>query len=66
MGEWIIDIDTLYRTLKENAIIMGIDYKLTLRAEEIQKQLGKENCPWEDAYEMAWNEATGRVGTGFL
>lgn len=66
MGEWIIDIDTLYRTLKENAISMGIDDKLTLRAEEIQKQLGKENCPWEDAYEMAWNEAGGRAGTGFL
>lgn len=58
MGEWVIDIQTVYRTLKENATAMGIDEKITQRATEIQKLIGEENCPWEDAYEMAWNELT--------
>lgn len=58
MGEWVIDIQTVYRTLKENATAMGIDDKVTQRAMELQKVIGEENCPWEDAYEMAWNELT--------
>ena len=59
MVEWVIDIQTIYRTLKENATAMGIDDKITQRAAEIQKLIGEENCPWEDAYEMAWNELMG-------
>ena len=59
MVEWVIDIQTIYRTLKENATAMGIDDKITQRGTEIQKLIGEENCPWEDAYEMAWNELMG-------
>jgi hypothetical protein len=59
MVEWVWDTETKYRTLKENAIAMGVDDKVTHRGEEIQKLLGEENCPWEDAYEMAWNELIG-------
>jgi hypothetical protein len=56
MVEWVWDTETKYRTLKENAIAMGVDDKVTQRGTEIQKLIGEENCPWEDAYEMAWNE----------
>jgi hypothetical protein len=58
MEEWIIDVETIYRTLKENATHMGVDELVTQRAQKIQTDMkdGEYIIPWEDAYQMAWND----------
>ena len=59
MERWVIDTDTLLRTLTENATALGIQDKVEKRAKEIQWEMRDSDeyiIPYVDAYEMAYND----------